>query len=137
MNTVNIALTICTNTTDIKIFFPIFIFSFLSSKLYLGLIINMLTKNTKIVNKHSTPPLTPNFMTFPNSVAITIPISGTEEEKHAPNIPILNNENPVPTPTNESIKEIIYNIILFLFINSDHLFEVSCFLSCSIYSFIF
>ena len=123
--------------TAIKIFLPTLIFSFLSSSLYFGFIMNKLIKNTRLVRKYSSPPPTPNLITFPIKDTTVTPKSGIEDEKQAPNILILNNEKSPPMPTNDNINDRIYIIILFRLMTSDHLFIVSFFLSCIVYSFIF
>ena len=98
---------------------------------------NKLIKNTRLVRKYSNPPLTPNLIIFPIKDTTVTPKSGIEDEKQAPNILILNNENSPPMLTNDNMNDKIYIMILFRLITSDHLLTVSFFLSCTVYSFIF
>lgn len=75
--------------------------------------INKVIINTKLVRKYPKAPPTPYFTKFPINDANTIPNTGTEEAKQAPNILILKTENSPPSPTIDNIKEIIYNTIFF------------------------
>ena len=101
-------------SVDINMFFAKFTFSFLSSSLYFGFIMYIVTIKTSAVSIYVNVPLIPNFIALPIIAKATIPNNGIEFEIHAPNILILNGEKSPVIPTIDIINDITYIGIFFI-----------------------
>src|SRR5699024_6508078 len=107
VNPVKPIFTICTNNVDINTFLASFIFSFFSSSLYLGFIINIEAIKTKDVNKYVNAPSIPNLIAYPINPDINIPKTGIEFPRPAATTLIPNGENWSLIPTIDIIRDII------------------------------
>ena len=75
------------------------------------------TTRTNVVKKYSNAPPTPNLIPFPTNEISTIPSTGTDEPKQAPNKLMLNTEKSHPILTNDTNNDTIY-INMFFFVNT-------------------